>query len=79
MASDLDTRSPPHLSIARMVSAGTRNAIMGSLPVAGRPGFLLDITFDRFPCIIGLYLKVGPWEERVGYLESWNRRVPRVP
>jgi hypothetical protein len=30
MASDLDTRSPPHLSIGWIVSAGTRNAISGS-------------------------------------------------
>jgi len=51
MASERDTRSPPHLSIARIVSAGTRNAISGSFPIAERPGFLLDIIFDCFACI----------------------------
>ena len=36
MASDRDTRSPPHLSIAAIVAAGTRNAITGSFAVVGR-------------------------------------------
>ena len=48
MASDRDTRSPPHLSIAATVSAGTRNAISGSLAVAGRPRFGLGTIFVAF-------------------------------
>jgi hypothetical protein len=43
-----DTRSSPHLSIARIVSAGTRNAISGSFPVAGRPGFSFRHSFCLF-------------------------------
>jgi hypothetical protein len=43
-----------------MVSAGTRKAMSGSLPVAGRPRFFFGITFIDFIAILRLYLNGEP-------------------
>jgi len=82
MASDRDTRSPPHLSIAAIVAAGTRNAITGSFAVVRRPRFeTVDAPPRRviFSTVTGLmraWLKV--WRGSIGPILDFPIGAPSV-
>lgn len=82
MASDRDTRSPPHLSIAAIVAAGTRNAITGSFAVVGRSRFeTVDapprrVIFSTTTGLMRAWLKV--WRGSIGPILDFPIGAPSV-
>ena len=83
MASDRDTRFPPHLSIAAIVAAGTRNAITGSFAVVGRRSRFETVdapprrvTFSTTTGLMRAWLKV--WRGSIGPILHFPIGAPSV-
>jgi len=84
MASDRDTRSPPHLSIAAIVAAGTRNAITGSFAVVERRSRFETVDapprrviFSTVTGLLRAWLKV--WRGSIGPILDFPIGAPSVP